>query len=691
MKPLGESGPREVGSYRVLAELGRGGMGRVLLGSGPDGRLVALKLVHEQFAEDDGFRARFRREVDASRAVSGAYTAAVVDADPDAPTPWLASVFVPGPTLHETIEANGALPEQPVLRLAAGLATALTHIHRADLVHRDLKPSNVLLTDDGPRVLDFGIVRAVKGDEAGELTRTGWLIGSPGFMSPEQAKGEPVTPASDVFSLGSVLVAASRGTGPFLAAATLQTLNNVVLTEPDLDGVPEGIRRIVRPCLAKAPADRPTTAELLASIGPIAPAAQPWPAGVQRLIADRQAEITALLDGAPDETTVVIRKREPTSTKVEPPRARPWLRVAAVVVAVALVGYLVWTLWPERTEQAAAPPPPPPRIAQVGEFRGAAPAWGVEFSQDGRVLATLHRDQTVQTWDVENRRQAGQLLGPFGEYGPSDVAFSQDGGTLTTARIDGRNNVVQQWDIASGHQKGESLVVTGASEHSEALTPTLSQDGRTVAVRSEYYQDDGLRLWDVAARQEIGVLGTPRVGTTTVPQPVFGPDGRTLVNASWDSEAKMATATVWDTAGAQLGNPIILLKDEILRAQAFSPDGTLLVTGSDATEKTGETTAQKTWVRLWDAASHNQVRQPLAIPGGRDLWQVALSPDGRTLATVDFGAETRSLRLWQVETGQQIGETLDGVNGVAFNPDGRTLATAGEDNVVRLWTFPSAG
>ncbi|QFU91228.1 WD40 repeat domain-containing serine/threonine protein kinase [Amycolatopsis sp. YIM 10] len=684
MKPLGESGPREVGPYRVLAELGRGGMGRVLLGSGPDGRLVALKLVHDQFAEDDGFRARFRREVDASRAVSGAYTAAVVDADPDAPTPWLASVFVPGPTLHETIEANGALPEQPVLRLAAGLATALTHIHRADLVHRDLKPSNVLLTDDGPRVLDFGIVRAVKGDEAGELTRTGWLIGSPGFMSPEQAKGEPVTSASDVFSLGSVLVAASRGKGPFLAAATLQTLNNVVLTEPDLDGVPEGIRRIVRPCLAKEPADRPTTAELLASIGPIAPAAQPWPAGVRRLIADRQAEITALLDGAPDETTVVIRKREPTSTKVEPPRARPWLRVAAVVVAVALVGFLVWTLWPERTEQAAAPPPPPPQIAQIGEFRGSAPAWGVEFSQDGRVLATLHRDQTVQTWDVENRRQAGQLLGPFGQYGPRDVAFSQDGGTLTTARVDGRSSVVQQWDIASGHQKGESLVVAGASEYSDVLAPALSQDGGTVAVQSDDFEDYRLWLWDVAGRKEVGVLDTPRATTTGPgPRPVFGPDGRTLVDAGWDSEAKMAILTVWDAAGAQLGNPITLLKDELPRAQAFSPDGALLVTGS----YTGDTA----WVRLWDAASHNQVRQPLTIPGGRDLWQVALSPDGRTLATVDFGAETRSLRLWQVETGQQIGETIDGVNGVAFNPDGRTLATAGEDNVVRLWTFPSAG
>jgi serine/threonine protein kinase len=153
---------------------------------------------------DAGFRARFRREVDASRAVSGAYTASVVDADPEAEVPWLASVFVPGPSLRQTLDSAGPLPEEAVLRLAAGLAGALADIHRAGLVHRDVKPSNVLLAADGPRVIDFGIARAADGEGGrGELTRSGWLVGSPGFVSPEQAEGRELAAASDVFSLGS--------------------------------------------------------------------------------------------------------------------------------------------------------------------------------------------------------------------------------------------------------------------------------------------------------------------------------------------------------------------------------------------------------------------------------------------------------------------------------------------------------
>ncbi|WP_262366448.1 serine/threonine-protein kinase, partial [Streptomyces sp. WAC05950] len=189
---------------------------RVLLAAGPDGRLVAVKQVLAHFADDEGFRARFRREVTASRKVSGAYTAAVIDADPDAPTPWLASVFVAGPSLGAVVKAVGVLPEDVVRRLAAGLTSALAEIHRAGLVHRDLKPDNVLLAEDGVRVIDLGIARATEGEPEGDtgLTRTGFVVGSPAYMSPEQAEGHPLTPASDVFSLGSVLVMALTGRSP---------------------------------------------------------------------------------------------------------------------------------------------------------------------------------------------------------------------------------------------------------------------------------------------------------------------------------------------------------------------------------------------------------------------------------------------------------------------------------------------
>ncbi|MGV2917881.1 serine/threonine-protein kinase, partial [Streptomyces alfalfae] len=294
MERLTAADPTEVGRYRTIAELGRGGMGRVLLSSAPDGRLVALKQVHTRLVADDGFRARFRREVAASRKVSGTHTSAVIDADADAAEPWLTSEFVPGPSLQEAVAAVGALPEEAVLRMAEGLASALTDIHRAGLVHRDLKPSNVLLADDGPRVIDFGIARAADSEDGTELTTTGWLVGSPGFMSPEQAKGLPPGPAGDVFSLGAVLVMACTGRSPFAGPGVPQTLYNVVHTEPDLSGLPATIRPLVARCLAKDPEERPTPARLLAEIGRLTPSARPWPTEVHELIAAQQEEIAWL-------------------------------------------------------------------------------------------------------------------------------------------------------------------------------------------------------------------------------------------------------------------------------------------------------------------------------------------------------------------------------------------------------------
>ncbi|MFI9743569.1 serine/threonine-protein kinase [Streptomyces sp. NPDC052494] len=307
MRPLKASDPVSSGPYRLLAELGSGGMGRVLLGAAPDGRLVAVKQVHAGLAADDGFRARFRREVAASQKVSGAYTAAVMDSDADAPTPWLASVFVAGPSLGAAVAETGTLSEGLVRRLAAGLASALAEVHRAGLIHRDLKPDNVLLSEDGVRVIDFGIARAAEtgAEHQGDLglTRTGLVIGSPPFMSPEQAEGKRLTAASDVFSLGSVLVMAATGRSPFVGSSTLQTLYDVVHAEPDLSGVPAGLRGIVEGCLAKDPEARPTPAGLLGLLGPVAPVGRQWPPAVYRMIASQRAAIDRLLDG-PGDTVV---------------------------------------------------------------------------------------------------------------------------------------------------------------------------------------------------------------------------------------------------------------------------------------------------------------------------------------------------------------------------------------------------
>ena len=227
----------------------------MFLGRSPGGRLVAVKVVRAELAGQAEFRDRFAREVAAARKVSGLFTAPVVDADVDAPVPWLATAYVPGPSLAEAITRHGPLPATSVLALAAGLAEGLGAIHTAGIVHRDLKPSNVLLAEDGPRVIDFGISRAA---EASMLTGTGVVFGSPSFMSPEQARGHRVGPPSDVFSLGAVLTFAATGEGPFGTGPSDTLLYRVVFTPPDVGGLPAELRPLVERCLAKDPAQRPS-------------------------------------------------------------------------------------------------------------------------------------------------------------------------------------------------------------------------------------------------------------------------------------------------------------------------------------------------------------------------------------------------------------------------------------------------
>jgi len=252
----------------MVGRLGQGGMGQVFLGVSPGGRPVAVKAIRPELASDPQFRIRFAREVAAARTVSGVFTAMVVGADVDGPIAWLATAYVPGPSLAEAITEHGPLPEASLLALAAGLAEALAAIHAAGVTHRDLKPSNVLLAEDGPRVIDFGISRAA---ESTTLTQTGLTIGSPGFMSPEQAIGTEVGPPSDIFSLGTVLAFAATGKGPFGGGTTASLLYRVVHETPDLDGVPAAVRPLIERCLVKEPAQRPTAVALLDAVGALQP------------------------------------------------------------------------------------------------------------------------------------------------------------------------------------------------------------------------------------------------------------------------------------------------------------------------------------------------------------------------------------------------------------------------------------
>ncbi|SFQ40170.1 Serine/threonine protein kinase [Actinomadura madurae] len=294
--------PRKIGPYHVVARLGSGGMGEVFLGASPSRRLVAVKVIRPELLDDPRWRERFRREVTSARSVSGFYTAPVVDADPDADQPWLATQYIRGVSLSKVVREKGPLREQAACRLGAGLAEALIAIHGAGIVHRDLKPSNVLLASDGPRVIDFGIARPL---DALPLSRTE-ILGTPAYMSPEQALGDPVHQASDVFSLGSALVFAATGAAPFGSDHKVRA--RIVHGEPDLTALPDPMRGLVTRCLVKDPGERPTPEQVLIALSTLLDAhyGEEWP----------PVDVEALID-VQERTLVEVTAELPTLR--EPP------------------------------------------------------------------------------------------------------------------------------------------------------------------------------------------------------------------------------------------------------------------------------------------------------------------------------------------------------------------------------------
>ena len=414
VKELRPDDPAAIGPYRLLGRLGTGGMGNVFLGQSPGGRLVAVKVIRPELADEPGFRVRFAREVAAARHVSGLFTALVVDADADAPVPWLATAYVAGPSLSEAVTEHGPLPVSSVLALAAGLAEGLGVIHQAGVVHRDLKPANVLLAHDGPRVIDFGISRAM---ETTMLTQTGTVVGSPGFMSPEQADGKVVGPPSDVFSLGAVLAFAATGEGPFGSGPTPALMYRVVNHEPDLASLPPQVRAVVARCLAKDPAARPTTDELLAELGggqlavnwlpePVAAAlgryAPPataettrWPATVDRPPAGSRVRTPAEPGAglAPGGVTAPDRAGHGNW------RRPGWLAAAAAVaVAAALAGFALIGPGPEHpVAEPSAHPVAAVKTAASARETGAARKPKVTVSHRAKSGAKRHPAGTTRT------------------------------------------------------------------------------------------------------------------------------------------------------------------------------------------------------------------------------------------------------------------------------------------------------
>jgi hypothetical protein len=291
LEPLRRWEPERIGPYVLLGRLGAGAMGRVYLGRSTAGRLVAVKTIKIELADEAGFRARFAHEVAAARRVSGVFTAAVVAADPEADMPWLATAYVPAPSLSQLVAECGPLPVPAARWLAAGCAEALESIHSAGLVHRDLKPSNVLVSPDGPRVIDFGVARAA---ERVQLTVTRGAVGTPAYMAPEQARDtRQASAASDMFSLGATLAFAATGHAPYQGETVMDVLVKLATEPPDLTGLPAELDGIVTACLARSPGLRPTSAALLDQLGPFVAT----PAGPRSAHAYLPAPAMAVISG----------------------------------------------------------------------------------------------------------------------------------------------------------------------------------------------------------------------------------------------------------------------------------------------------------------------------------------------------------------------------------------------------------
>ncbi|MEU3353734.1 serine/threonine-protein kinase [Streptomyces sp. NPDC037389] len=698
MDALWPDDPQWVGPYRLEGRLGAGGMGQVFLGTSPGGRKVAVKLIRAELADSPQFRTRFKREVDAARQVGGFHTAQVVDADPDAASPWLVTAFVPGPTLQEVVAEGGPLDPDAVLRLGAGLAEGLTAIHRCGLVHRDLKPGNVILADDGPRIIDFGIARAV---DASSLTATGTVIGTYAYMSPEQIRADRAGPPSDVFALGSVLAFAAAGRSPFDAPTLLAVVQRILDDPPELGALDGELRRILTDCLAKDPAERPPVAGLPARFAgasagsageaaarpertvvltpaeraravpapePTRPLPMPLPQAGQAAV----AAVAGASAGAPPHAVAGAPPYPAAPPAAAPPASVPGagkatrkvsrrgiligtFGVAAVAASAAVPAYLLG-----KDKEPDAPSNDPGRGATRSPgadgttFEGAVNVRAIAFTPDGGTLLASSGDGKIWHWDLSARRGTTTLVSTA-EFIQAN-AFSRDGKVLFIAD----KNKVLAWDVATGRAVGTFTAATDYKDQ-EGHISSMSQspDGRTLAASTQ----KGLYVWDVASGRGLAVHEDVKGGPAA-----FSPDGKLLAGGNPVQLRRMpddqALLTIDDSAGSS-------------RA-VFSPDGQILAM-----------TDTPTSIRLWNTASRRDV---ITLKGHEAIIQtLVFHPAGRMLASGDMKGK---LILWDTTSGTATAtyDARSWVEAVAFSPDGKSLAAglfggsspSGNDTV-RIW------
>jgi WD40 repeat protein/tRNA A-37 threonylcarbamoyl transferase component Bud32 len=703
VNPLKAGDPELVGGYRLLGRLGTGGMAQVFLGTSPGGRKVAVKRIRPEYADDAEFRRRFAREIAAARQVGGFHTAAVVDADPDADPPWMVTAYIPGPSLSEAVGQNGPLDQTQVRELGAALAEGLTAIHACGLIHRDLKPGNIILGPDGPRIIDFGIARTAN---ASHLTTVNALIGTYGYMAPEQLGRKEVTSRSDIFALGGVLVFAATGHGPFDADELPAVIGRILSEPPDLAPLTGSLRDILGACLNKDPASRPSLDELIAYFGgpELDPAAIPnqrtqAPGDAPTAVpgADRTALPGRDALGWPDGGSV--DRKAPTATMVGLP-------VATTTVA---------------------PGDPAGIILACSPLIGhSGPITRVAFSRDGKFLATASADGRVRLWDTGSWRQAGPDLSPEPPHRVPDVGFAQlvftPDGRAVLAKPPG-TSAVFGWQVGTG-QPLSSPVRTWAR--------FISPNGRFLA--TEGTGAPALWEWDGAALQFVPYPLQRKNGWRMGFLTAFSPDGA-LVAATdpgddidlWDTRTRQRRLVLrryhhaFDPSGQRLVP--YALSDAVI-----SPDGGFVAALGQDRDNRGRNVR---FLKLWNIGDQGRRRRRLVERTSATAvtqWHIAFAADGRTLAStfagrlrlwdtaslartdlgdpgedavLEFAAEGAllaeagrfRLRLWDTAAGAVVaaGPTIttarDAISGVAFSPDGSLIATA-EGSSARVWHVP---
>ena len=656
LESLAPGDPRNVGAYELRARLGSGGMGRVYLGLSGGGRAVAVKVIDPALAQDPEFRARFRQVVAAAQAVSGAFTAPVVAAGPDDDPPWLATAFVPGPSLSEAVAAGGPLPVTSAWRLAAGLVEALGAVHAAGLVHRDLKPANVLLADDGPRVIDFGISRALTGTQ---VTAAGMTVGTPGFMSPEQAQGGPPAPASDVFSLGSTLAFAVTGVSPFGDGTAADVLYRVVHATPGLEGVPVPLRELVAGCLAKAPGDRPSLGELTQALNAGAPpdvVSTPatlaslgsfWPEPLSSLVRSyRERTGTRPSAGAgPDPATTQLdavwaatHDAVPAVRPARVPRRRVLAGLAAGAgVAAAGGGLAAWAL----------------ASGGGGASRGAGVSRGGGASRGGGGTSTAGRPPGTRLWNFDAGGQVYSVAAASGVVylANTNLGAAPDAHDVYALHAAGGTQI---WRITNLGEEYTLLTLAGGVLY-------LGTDFHYVYALNA---SDGTTRWRYLTGER--VVSPPAVIDGVVY--VGSDDGNLYALAAADGHK------LWSfrTGGAVKSGAVV---------HAFGTVGVVYFGSDDGAVYRLDAA---TGIRYWRFATGGHVRESPAVAGGVVY---AASDDQHVYA---LNADTGAL-LWKFATSAHPVSPVVAGGLLYVGSSDNTLYALHAATGEKIWTFPASG